>query len=292
VSYEKVYADTQGMGDIPGKSRELFRRRGVARGQSNRGNAIMVRRLKRSNARSSGAFYSARNTHPLPRFATGFGTGLPSPVFTPPLASPFPSQVTTPTLAGLEFSLRPPRWLRKLKPLKVLGKVAKVGAIVGVGLIAAPAAAGVVTRLGFGALKGAKLLTKVGAKVFTKVAGKTAMSRLAWRKGVDPVVAARRASDQWGVKSYAKKEMARVAAEQAAADAAMAPVPASMVSQAHAEVADAAMTSGGPAVPDFSDEPTQAGVGGGGNPALVIGGLLVGGLLLAQMAKRRRRGAA
>jgi hypothetical protein len=283
VSYEKVYADTQGMGDLPSKSRALFRRRGVARGQSNRGNAIMVRRLERSNTRSSGAFYAARNTHPLPRFGEGFGTGLPSPVFTPPL---FPSQVTT--LAGLEFSLRRPRWLRRLKPLKVLGKAAKIGAIVGAGLIVAPAAAGLVARAGFGAVKGVRLLTNVGAKVFTKVAGKTAINRLKWKEGAARAVAKRAASRV----EAGKREAARVAAEQAA-DAALAPVPASMVASSHTEAADVAMTSGGPAIPDSSDEaPTQAGVVGGGNPAMVIGGLVIGGLLLASMAKRRRRGAA
>lgn len=295
MSYELIHADTQGMGDAPmlPQGQQLFRRRGVARGQWNRGQAIMVRRLKRSNARSSGGFYSARNARPMPRFNTGFGSGFPSSVFTPtlrpqgPTASPFPAQLTTPTLADLEFSLRPPRWLRRLKPLKVLGKVAKIGAIVGVGLIAAPAAAGIAARVGFGAIKGAKLLTKVGAKVFTKVAGRTAVARLKWKPSA--ATALLRKSDPWKIKAQAKAQQAA----EAAADAALAPVPASMVPQAHADAPDMAMTSSGPQVPDSSDEggaPTQAGVGGGGSPALVIGGLVVGGLLLASMAKRKRGG--
>lgn len=72
--------------------------------------AVRVTRLRRS-------FLT-----PAPRFA--------GPVFEQqlPFAGPIVSRVPAPTMGELAFSLKPPKWIRKMKPLKAIARVVSVAA--------------------------------------------------------------------------------------------------------------------------------------------------------------------
>jgi len=261
------------LGSLNPASQSLVRARGVARGPiATRGVAIMGRGVKRPRSRSASLFYSGVTSQSVMR------------------ARPMPRYWTPPaqTLSGLEFSLRRPRWLRKLKVGRILGKTLKIGALVAGAAILAPAAAGLGVRAGFGLVKGARALARAGGAVFRIAAGRRAGSGLATFKQM----AKQRSFEQAAAPFKAAMETARATAmEQAAATeaeraAAAAAETAAAEPFAVPERREVAMTSGGPMIPDFSDEaptPTQA-----GGAALAVGALVVGGLLLAQGRRKGR----
>lgn len=253
MSHELICADPRRLGALP-FGQNLIRRPGVARSRrARRVTAVVSRNLCRPPGRRAARFYSG-------------------------VARTFPSQVTT--LQGLEFSLRPPRWARKLKVGRILGKTLKIGALVAGAAILAPAAAGLATRAGFSLLRGGRLLSLVGSKAFRLAAGRRSMGGIAALKRA----ALKRAHGHDGMVPEPTVPTP---------PSVTAPVAASMPTT-EAERSAVAMTATGPMIPDDSapDEaetaaaaPTKPGI----NPALVIGGLVIGGLLL--MPKRKGRAA-
>ena len=75
-------------------------------------------------------------------------------------------------LGDLAFSLKPPKWLRKAQPLKIVAKIAPIAAGVVAGAFLAPIAAPIIGKVlggGAGILKGAfKLGGKVAGGIFGK----------------------------------------------------------------------------------------------------------------------------
>ena len=223
----------------------------------------------------------------------GRGVGLrisPRPRLGPKLVRRpfgFVSPCPTQTLSGLEFSLRRPKWLKQLKVGRILGKVVKIGAIVGAAAIIAPGAAGFALRGGRGLVRGAGLLRRVGGKVFRVAAGRKAPSRL-------PFGALRRAA-RFTLPAPAYRSPGWPTATAPAYAPEYTPAPAAslpIVSEPAYAPAPASLepSGGGTGATEEASAVTQAGIGGM-NPALLIGGLVIGGLLLTGMGRRKGRAA-
>ena len=182
------------------------------------------------------------------------------------------------TLSGLEFSLRPPRWVRKMKPGKVLIKVAKVGAVVAGAAIVAPAAAGLVLRGGAAAIKAAGVVGKIGAGAFRLGAGKSGANLVSsmFRRGprirttlpTQPTVTV----TEGPIETPQPPAMPQVMPETPAPGR-----PPIVDNPAGAPPTAADFI--GPEMPATSTAAT--GAPSGINPALLLGGLVIGGLVLS-----------
>lgn len=196
----------------------------------------------------------------------------------------FPSQVTR-AIDGvpMEFSLRPPKWLRKgiKKVAKGVFKVAKIAVPVAAAVVLAPAAAGLLVRGGVGAFKVAKIGARLGGRIFRKTSGLGSGAV----PSIDPNTGA--ASGSYDVPGAPGPSLL---------DRLSASIPESMASGQPQPASNVAMTASGPAIP-YGDgggageaeateavaesKPMQA-----GGPALAIGAVVVGALLLSQRKRR------
>jgi len=180
------------------------------------------------------------------------------------------------TLSGLEFSLRRPRWLRKLKVGRILGKAVKYGAIIGGAALLAPGAAGLVVRGGRGLFRGAALLRRAGGAAFRFTSGRRAL-RL-------PFGSLRRAA------AFKFPLPAHRAPVFAASPTAPPAEFSSMPSTASSGGGGNGGGAGSSTATEDQEAVSPAGAGGI-NPALVIGGLVIGGLLLSGLGRRKGRAA-
>jgi len=186
--------------------------------------------------------------------------------------------VASPSLSGLEFSLRRPKWLKKLKVGRILGKAVKYGAIIGGAALLAPAAAGFAVRGASGLVKGAGLLRRVGGKVFRFTSGRT-------RGGLPGNALARARAMAFGQPAYRAPDFGSSYTPSAtmSVPGASLELPASFASMSPSPARD----SGGASQTEEESAPSQAGTGGI-NPALILGGLVIGGLVLASMSAKKR----
>jgi hypothetical protein len=194
----------------------------------------------------------------------------------------FTAPCPTMTLTGLEFSLKRPRWLRKLKVGRILGKVVKVGAVVGGAALLAPAAAGLAVR-GAGLVRKVGVLKKVGGKIFRLTAGRKA------RPGLPFGALRRAAAFKIPLPAYRTPGFGRpngTTMTIPVPEAAETPQPADFAAMVPS---GAGVDQGAPS--PGAEETAAAPAGAAGiNPALLIGGLVIGGMLLTGMGRKGRAG--
>jgi hypothetical protein len=270
MSYELVRSAPTLSGIVP-RFEKLTKRHGASWGTPKRGTAVMPVGGGRLLRRSAAMFYSGVRPDPSEAWRPVFHTS--SPGWVPPNVP----------LSGLAFSLKPPKWVRKLPlPAKIiLGGVAAVGA-----MIAAPAAAGLLVRGGTAVAKTAIAAGKVGAAAFRVTAGKPGTnlvsSLFARAKAKGP-------SQPTVTVTQGPIETPGIDMGPIVTRTEPPPSPPPIV-----------MTSGGPMLPQpsYADltappaaarggaeseaTPTAAGI----NPALLLGGLAVGALLLSRRGGR------
>jgi hypothetical protein len=249
------------------------------RSRFRRGQAMMPANLVRDPRRAASNFYATRVR------ATDHWPAMYQP------------NLTMGDIDAMEFSLRPPKWLKKAAKGvgKTVLKVAKVAVPLAAAAIFAPAAVGLAVRGGIGVVKGAKILGKVGGAVFRKTSG----------VGAKPPVVTSVPPGVWGNITDALRKSQEEQARQRAASEAEAQRQA-----ATAAVVDSMPTPGGGAppyqYPMTSNGPQVSyGDGGGGGeaqatestaaatpplqaggPALAIGAVVIGALLLSRKGRR------